>query len=113
MTGRSAARVAAPAAFLLVITIAVLLVRDGLRHPSPVPAPKATTTVATTTRPAAHKPKPRRPHPAAGGAYVTVQSGDTFYAIATRAGISVDRLKSLNPGVSPYAIHIGERIRVK
>jgi LysM repeat protein len=113
VSGRTTARVAAPAAFLLAVTIAVLLIRAGLRHHEAAPATTATTVTTTAThhkhRKKAH-PKPAAP---AAGVYVTVQSGDTFYSIATRAGLSLDRLKALNPGVSPYAIHIGQRIRVK
>ena len=113
MSERTAARVAAPVAFLAGVTIAVLLIRDGLRHHDAPPAPAATVTTTAAAQHHAAKKKPHHKPQPSGAAYVTVQSGDTFYAIATRAGISLDQLKALNPGVSPYSIHVGERIRVK
>lgn len=112
MSSRTFARTAAPAAFLLGVTIVVLLVRAGLEHR---PAPRPATTAAATTAPTrpAHPKRRRRAVPAAGTRYVTVKQGDTFYSIAAAAGIDVPRLEALNPGVSPYSIHAGERIRVK
>jgi lipoprotein NlpD len=48
-----------------------------------------------------------------GGVYVRVRKGDTLGSIAARAGTSVARLERLNPGVSPTALQVGQRIRVK
>jgi LysM repeat protein len=100
------AHYAAPALFLLGVTIAVLLIRAGLQHdrattttnrgPAPV---ETTTTTATTTQ-------PRR-------ATYTVQTGDTFGSIAAKVGISVERLQSLNPGVSSNALQVGQKLRIK
>ena len=105
-----AARYAAPAAFLLAVTIAVLLIRAGLENNSgsqtttqgPVttrPAP-GTTTRPTTTRKTAAR-------------YYTVQTGDTFGTIASKEGISVEQLQQLNPGVSSNALQVGQKLRVK
>jgi LysM repeat protein len=114
VNGRTRARVAAPAAFLLGVTIAVLLVRAGLEHH---PAATTTTTAAATTHRTTTQARTTtttvKPPRVAGATYVTIQSGDTFYSLATAAGISVSELEALNPGVSPYAIHVGQRIRVK
>lgn len=108
-------RYAAPAAFLLAATIAILLIRSGLRGSEP----------ATTTRPAATatKPKPKpKPKPrttstrktATGAAqYYTVVAGDTFGTIASKSGTSVADLERLNPRVKSTSLFIGQRIRVK
>lgn len=50
---------------------------------------------------------PKRKHEA-----VRVKSGDTAAAIAERAGITIDRLKTLNPGVALDALRPGQRLRL-
>ncbi|KAI9787254.1 MAG: hypothetical protein M1839_003492 [Geoglossum umbratile] len=42
----------------------------------------------------------------------TIQAGDTFNAIATKLGTSVQTLENLNPGVNPDDLQIGEVIKV-
>jgi len=89
---------AAPAAFLLAVTVAVVLVQAS-RHTSPSPAPA---TVMTTKKPLA--PKPRFYH---------VRAGDTLAAIATRTRISLTDLRARNPSVNPTLLFIGEKIRLR
>jgi LysM repeat protein len=43
---------------------------------------------------------------------VTVKAGDTASAIARRVGITVQRLRALNPGVELDALHPGQRLRL-
>ena len=106
------ARYAAPAAFLLAVTIAVLLVRSGLRGgDSPTATGVSVTTgspVSTRTR-TVKRPKRRR----AAARYYRVQSGDTYGSIAASEGTTVARLRALNPNVDPTALQTGQRIRVK
>jgi LysM repeat protein len=90
------ARVAAPVAFLLAVTIAVLLVRSGLREDDVPPA-----------GPAAVVPAAR------GAATVTVRAGDTLEEIAQRAGTTADALTRLNPGLDPAVLRVGQRVRVR
>ncbi len=45
--------------------------------------------------------------------YYKVQSGDTFYSIARKFGISVNRLKRLNGGVDPDNLSIRQKIRIQ
>jgi hypothetical protein len=100
-------RWAAPAAFLLAVTIAVLLVRSGLegsqsagrRSPSPPPPPAKTSTTTTATT-----PRPAR--------YYVIRSGDTLDGVALSEHTTVEKLRALNPGVDPTALHVGQRIRV-
>jgi hypothetical protein len=108
----SVARYAAPAAFLLGITIAVLLIRSGLGGGS---AP-GTTTLRPATRTSPTHTQTRsgtRTTPNAAQRFYTVQSGDTFGSIAASEGISVAQLETLNPGVSSNALRVGQRLRVK
>jgi LysM repeat protein len=92
-----------PAAFLLVATVAVLLVRSGLRsgHHSPHASspPPVTTTVAHTATVAKR--------------YWIVRAGDTFGVIAARTGVPLATLQKLNPNVQPTALFIGQRIRLR
>jgi LysM repeat protein len=112
------ARVAAPAAFLAAATIAILLVRAGLREDDPAPAGTnaAATTVATTTqaptttrrRPATTRTTQTQPEPV----YHVIESGDTFGTLASQYDTTVDRLEQLNPGVDTTALVVGQRVRV-
>jgi LysM repeat protein len=105
------ARYAAPAAFLLGVTIAVLLIRSGLGggvHPAttvkPVTRP-ATTSARTSTRRSSTAPPSAR--------FYTVQTGDTFGSISASTGTSVSDLERLNPGVSSNTLQVGQKLRVK
>lgn len=42
----------------------------------------------------------------------SVQSGDNYYSIAKKYGISVHKLKELNPGVNPRRLLLGAKIKV-
>jgi LysM repeat protein len=104
------ARYAAPAAFLLGVTIAVLLIRSGLGggvHPAttvkPVTHP-ATTSARTSTRRSSTAPSAR---------FYTVQTGDTFGSISASTGTSVSDLERLNPGISSNTLQVGQKLRVK
>jgi LysM repeat protein len=96
----------APAAFLLAVTIAVLAVHYAVQH-----HPAARTDNATRV---VHVQAVRRHHVQAHlSRYVYVQRGDSLFAIAIRTRLTVAELESLNPGVSPTALRVGQRIRVK
>ena len=105
-----ATRLAAPAAFLLGITVAVLLVRAGLDGDDAATTAAQTptpTTVATTTRTqttTAGEPQQ---------AFVEVESGDTLDQIALENDTTVEQLLALNPGLDPNAMQVGQRVRVR
>jgi LysM repeat protein len=95
---------AAPAASLLAVTAAVLAVHYGIQKQSQPPAPTVTQTVP-------HRPRVKRT--AAFTRVYVVQRGDSFSTIAVKTHTSIARLERLNPRVSPTALRVGERIRVK
>jgi LysM repeat protein len=106
------ARFAAPAAFLLAVTVAALLVRAGFEggssdSGSPTTALTSTTRAAATTT-AATTTTTTRPEKS----FYTIQAGDTLDIVAARYGKTVDDLLALNPGVDPHALRIGQKIRV-
>lgn len=114
------ARYAAPAAFLVAVTIAVLLVRAGLSNETDAAPPTAT--VATTT--AVEEPVDTAPTEtdsgtggattdAAGSEFYEIEPGDTLAVVAERYDTTVEQLLVLNPDIDPVALTIGQRIRVK
>ncbi len=58
-----------------------------------------------------HKPGPKKPAQKKKMSY-TIQSGDTFFAIAKKLGFSVDALKAANPGVNPSSLQVGQVINL-
>jgi LysM repeat protein len=83
-----------PAAFLAAATIAVVGVRAATKHKASPPA-------AHTT------------HRVVSARYYRVRAGDTLGSIAGRTGVSVSHLRRLNPKVTPTALFLGQRIRLR
>ncbi|MEN3311850.1 MAG: LysM domain [Actinomycetota bacterium] len=123
-TRQELTRYGAPAAFLAAVTIAVILINSGLNS-----GPGSTTTVgvlptttrvattSTTTKLVLTTPQaattPTTETTAPGAEYYTVRSGDTLGSIAEKYSATVDELMTLNPGIDPTALHIGDKLRVK
>jgi LysM repeat protein len=55
-------------------------------------------------------PAPAPPVTPCPGAPYTIQPGDTFIEIARRFGYTLDALLSINPGVDPQALQVGQVI---
>jgi LysM repeat protein len=110
---RQLAHVAAPAVFLLGVTVAVLLVRSGLEgHPAQTittgPAAHSTGTTGTTGTTTGGQTTTST----AAARYYTVQKGDTYGSIAAKENTTVADLEALNPDVNPTTLQVGQRIRV-
>ncbi|HVA32333.1 MAG TPA: LysM peptidoglycan-binding domain-containing protein [Gaiellaceae bacterium] len=121
------ARYTAPAAFLLGVTVAVVLIHSALGGKGG--GAQQTTTIGPATHASTTRVPPRATtltftQPAlttstaggtsvAGAEYTTVRSGDTFGSIATRNGTTVTALETLNPGVSSNNLQVGQQLRVK
>lgn len=104
-----AAHFGVPVLFLVGVTVLVLLIRSGLEAGSSGPATTtASVTQPSTTTASTHTGTTRR-----GARYYTVQRGDTFGSISAKTGVAVSQIERLNPGVSPTALHVGQRLRVK
>jgi LysM repeat protein len=104
------ARYAAPVAFLLAATIAVLLVRSALDGGQAATPPAATTRAATTEETSGAGTTTTD---TAGAEFYRIQAGDTLAVVADEHDTSVEQLLVLNPDVDPVALRIGQRIRVK
>lgn len=107
-------RYAAPAAFLLAATIAIVLIRAGIQSgsspgtnvlPPPATTQKLVVTTQGTTTATSHTPPARR--------FWTVQAGDTFGVISSKTGVPVATIQQLNPKVSSTSLFIGEKIRLR
>jgi LysM repeat protein len=100
-------RFAAPAAFLLAVTVAVLLVRAGLKTTNA----SDTTTIRTQT--VANRPVTTAAVPPRQRRYYRLKANETLSDVAIKFRTSVEQLLALNPGVRPTNLTVGERIRVK
>ena len=116
-------RYGAPAAFLAAVTIAAILVKAGLNGSSSTTvaitssSTARTTTAATTTTklvltaPSGSTTTTETTTP--GAEYYVVVSGDTLGSIAQKYNTTVDELTTLNQGIDPTALTVGQKIRVK
>jgi LysM repeat protein len=99
-----AKRYGAPAAFLLAVTIAVLLVRSGLQSD---PGTIAVRTQTAPTQPATTAvPLKRR-------RFYRLRTGETLSDVAIKFDTTVEQLLALNPGIEPTNLIVGQRVRVK
>ncbi len=102
-----AKRYGAPLAFLLAATIAVLLVRSGLKSDAaPTTTSAPTATVPTTRTTPTTTPPPRR-------RFYRLRSGETLSDVAIKFNTTVEQLLVLNSGIEPTNLTVGQRVRVK
>jgi LysM repeat protein len=87
-----------PAAFLAAVTLIVIGVRMRVHHSASPPTPRASHTVPAKTK---------------AKAYYVVRAGDTLGAIAEKKHVPLARLRALNPKVTPTALFLGQRIRLR
>jgi LysM repeat protein len=114
---RELTRFGVPAAFLLAVTIAVLLIKAGLDSSNSttsipaVPTTARTTTQATTTKLVLTGTVATTTAPA-NAKYYVIQTGDTLGGIASSYNTTVEQLQTLNPNLDPNALQPGTQIRV-
>ncbi len=114
MRGDDWRRYAAPAAFLLAATVAIVLVRSGMDAGND--AGTRTRSIPTLTRKQVATTTTTKRHTTtstSGQAFWTVQAGDTFGVISTKSGVPVATIERLNPNVSSTSLFIGEKIRLR
>ena len=118
MPRRDPRRYAAPAAFLLAATIAILLIRSGLRSGTTgatttavvVPSTPGKTVATTTSRSTTTSKSTSTP---SGPRFWTVRAGDTFAVISARTGVSVATIERLNPNVKSTSLFVGQKLRLR
>jgi len=111
----AAARFAAPAAFLLAATIAILLIRSVLADDAPAGSrpPAATAPAATKPETEAATTRPTTTAPATPHETYAIRAGDTLGVVADSHDTTVEALVELNPGIDPTGLQVGQEIRVK
>jgi LysM repeat protein len=103
MPVRSSARYVAPLALVAFLIVLIIVVSSGGGHSSS--ASKAKPAASAVSKPA---PPPRRPRK-----YYTVKADDLLSTIASKTGVSADRIQQLNPGLDPQGLFPGERIKLR
>jgi LysM repeat protein len=117
-------RYGAPAAFLAAVTIALILINSGLNSDAGStttvrlsPTTTRAATISTTTKLVLTTPQATTATTTEtttpGAEYYAVQSGDTLGSIAQKYSTTVDELMTLNPGIDPITLRIGQKLRVK
>jgi LysM repeat protein len=115
MAHSSPARWLAPLALAAaMLALVVVLTTSGSSDTPPGPeqvtSGPAGATATTPARSATTATTPAQPAPSAT---YTVQAGDFLSTVAEKTGVSVDRLRQLNPGLDANAMHVGQKIRLK
>lgn len=100
MLARSPARYLGPIALVAVIAGIYLVVHQTLSSP-----PKS-----SARRPGARH-HTRGPY--ARAHYYVIQPGDSMTGIASKTGVSLPTLESLNPGTDPNSLQTGGRLRLR
>jgi LysM repeat protein len=95
-----------PTGFLMLATVAILVVRPALHDPPALPVVQEPAPASRVT------PRRAQTRSVQASAYA-VRSGDTLGSIAERFGATVDELLVLNPGIDPRALRVGQTLRVE
>ncbi len=103
---RQLAHYGIPILFLLAVTIVVLILRGAFTGGNQSSVTSASTKRVSTTSATTAQQTTKV-------TLYTVRSGDTLGAIAIHFGVSVDDIMTLNPGVEPTALRVGQKIKVR
>ena len=99
MVARNRARYLAPVALVVVIAGTYFVVHSTL------------TTKSNTVQHHRRAGGPRGKF--ARHTFYVVQGGDSLSRIASKTGLSLPQLESLNPGLDPNSLQMGQRIRLR
>lgn len=111
-----AARFAAPVAFFLAAIVLVLIVQSAIGSDSEGAETETTnpaTAPATQPSPGAQSAGSPTTPATPRRRFYRVRRGDTLELIAERFETDVERLLTLNPGIDPLGLTVGQRIRLR
>jgi LysM repeat protein len=107
VTGRSPARLLAPAALVAAVVALFVVVSspsgDSGDDSNATPSPVATATASA---------KPERKRDEGSGETYTVEPGDTPLGIAEKEGVDVDELLAINPDIDPNGLVVGQELEL-
>jgi LysM repeat protein len=99
------ARFVAPIALVAVAVGVYLIVHAGLApHHKTLSSQSSSAILGTRTATRRHRPGPK---------FYVVKEGDTLSGISERTHVSILKLTTLNPNISPNALQTGQRLRLR
>ena len=109
------ARLIAPAALITFgIALMIVVASGGGHHKGSANQPtRAERRDLGLTASGNRKPNQAPPRPSPQQTEYVVQTGDTLAAIASKTGVSVEKLQQLNPHLDPQALVSGQRIKLR
>lgn len=114
MSGRSPARLLAPAALVATFLALFIVIGSGGGGDEESAGDSGSTPAATSTTSESEKTSttPKKSSSSSSKRY-TVKPGDTPSSIAEKAGIPLDRLLELNPDIDPQALSPGQKLKLE
>ncbi len=112
MSGRSPARLLAPAALVATFLALFILIGSGGGGDDETPVDSGGSQPAATT-PASKSSKSSSSKKTSSSKRYTVKPGDTPSSIAEEAGIPLERLLELNPDIDPQALSPGQKLKIE
>jgi LysM repeat protein len=101
------------------LALLVVLTSSSSDTPSPDSASPIVPSTTTTTRkrrpaatPTTTTAQSGTTGPTSDGKTYTVQAGDFLSTVAEKTGVSVDRLRELNPGLDANSMTVGQQIKL-
>ena len=115
MSGRSPARLLAPAALIATFLALFLVIGSGGGGDEETPVDSGGNQPAATTPSSTSKKDSKKPSSSSSSSSkrYTVQPGDTPSSIAEEAGIPLERLLELNPDIDPQALSPGQKLKLE
>ena len=113
MSGRSPARLLAPAALIATFLALFLVIGSGGGGDEETPVESGGNTPAATTPSKNSKSSSSKKPSTSSSKRYTVKPGDTPSSIADEAGIPLERLLELNPDIDPQALSPGQKLKLE
>jgi LysM repeat protein len=112
---RNPARYLAPLALAATLASLYLILDHALRHGTASANSQTTQSTPTLSTPThqRHSGGHKRSSASTHAKYYTVKPGDSLSSIATKTGVSVLTLESLNHHLNPNALQVGQRLRLR
>ena len=113
MSGRSPARLLAPAALIATFLALFIVVGTGGGGDDESPVDSGGSRPAATTPAKSSKSTSSKKTSTGSAKRYTVEPGDTPSSIAEQAGMPLERLLELNPDIDPQALSPGQKLKLE